>query len=149
MEGTTLSFSWKDQDGNTVTSDDLAGAPYVLYFYPKDDTPGCTKEACGIRDAWADFTAAGLKVYGVSLDDEAKHQKFIAKYELPFDLLVADEQTLTDWGIYKEKSMYGRTYMGIARETFIVVDGKVAKHYPKVKPTEHAAELLADFATLS
>ncbi len=149
MEGKKLSFSWKDQDGNQVSAKDLATSPYVLYFYPKDDTPGCTTEACGIRDAWSEFQAAGLKVYGVSLDDEAKHQKFIAKYDLPFDLLVAEEKDLSAWGIYKEKSMYGRKYMGIARETFLVVDGKIAKHYPKVKPSEHATELLADFAALS
>ncbi len=149
MEGKKLTFTWKDQDGKTVKAKDLAASPYVLYFYPKDDTPGCTTEACGIRDAWSEYKAAGLKVYGVSLDNEAKHQKFIAKYDLPFDLLVADEKDLTAWGIYKEKSMYGRTYMGIARETFLVIGGKVAKHYPKVKPSEHAAELLADFAALA
>lgn len=150
MEGKKISFAWTNQNGDAVTSKDLAGSPYILYFYPKDDTPGCTTEACGIRDAWAEFAAAGIKIFGVSLDTEAKHQKFISKYELPFDLLVAAEKDLTSWGIYREKSMYGRTYMGIARETIIVgADGAVVKHYPKVKPTEHAAELLADFAAIT
>ncbi len=149
MEGTTLTWSMPDQDENTVSSDDLKGTPYVLYFYPKDDTPGCTTEACGIRDVWADFEAAGLKVFGVSKDDAAKHQKFIAKYELPFPLLTATEEQLAEFGVWTEKNMYGRKYMGISRETYLVDgDGKVAKHYPKVKVAEHAAELLADFAAL-
>ena len=139
-----------DQDGNTVSSDDLKGTPYVLYFYPKDDTPGCTKEACGIRDAWSDFEAAGLKVFGVSKDEAARHQKFIAKYELPFTLLTATEEDLEALGVWKLKKLYGREYMGISRETYLVgADGTVLKHYPKVKVAEHGATLLADFAELS
>ncbi len=150
MEGESISFAWPDQDGNTVSSDDLQGTPYVLYFYPKDDTPGCTKEACGIRDTWGDFEAAGLKVYGVSKDDANKHQKFIAKYELPFPLLTATEEELERLGVWKEKSLYGRKYFGISRETFLVgADGVVLKHYPKVKPAEHAEQLLADFNELA
>lgn len=150
MEGKTLTWSMPDQDGNKVSSNDLKGTPYVLYFYPKDDTPGCTKEACGIRDAWSEFEAAGLKVFGVSKDEAAKHQKFIAKYELPFTLLTATEEQLEKLGVWVEKSMYGRTYMGISRETYLVgADGKVLKHYPKVKVAEHGATLLADFAELS
>lgn len=150
MEGEPISFNWPDQDGNDVSSDDLAGTPYVLYFYPKDDTPGCTKEACGIRDAWSEFAAAGLKVFGVSKDDAAKHQKFIAKYELPFPLLTASEEELARVGVWVEKNMYGRKYMGISRETFLVgADGVVLKHYPKVKPADHATELLADFKAAS
>ncbi len=150
MEGESLSFAWPDQDGNTVSSDDLQGTPYVLYFYPKDDTPGCTKEACGIRDEWSGFESAGLKVFGVSKDDADKHQKFIAKYELPFPLLTASEEELERIGVWKEKNMYGRKYWGINRETFLVgADGTVLKHYKKVKPAEHAEQLLADFQELA
>ncbi len=150
MEGHKLKFTWKDQNGKTVKASDLKGTPYVLYFYPKDDTPGCTKEACGIRDAWADFEAAGLKVYGVSLDDEAAHQKFIAKYDLPFDLLIAEQDDLERMGVWKEKNMYGRKFWGINRETYLVgANGEIVKHYKKVKPTEHAEQLLADFAAIA
>ena len=151
MEGDKVpSFTMKDQDGNEVSDASLEGESYVLYFYPKDDTPGCTKEACGIRDAWSDFGAAGLKVFGVSKDDEASHQKFIDKYDLPFPLLVADESTLEKFGVWKEKNMYGKKFMGINRETFIVgPDRTVLKHYKKVKPEEHAEQLLADFQTLT
>ncbi|MGB0653130.1 MAG: peroxiredoxin [Thermoplasmatota archaeon] len=146
----TLSFAWPDQDGNTVSSDDLAGSPYVLYFYPKDDTPGCTKEACGIRDEWAGFTEAGIKVFGVSKDDAGSHQKFIAKYDLPFPLLTAPEADLEKLGVWKEKNMYGKKFWGINRETFLVgADGQVLKHYKRVKPAEHAAQLLADHAELT
>ncbi|MEA3190621.1 MAG: thioredoxin-dependent peroxiredoxin [Thermoplasmata archaeon] len=150
MEGKKLpAVRFTDQDGNPVKASDLK-APYVLFAYPKDDTPGCTKEACGIRDAWGDFRKAGLGVYGVSKDDAKSHQKFIAKYELPFSLLTADEATLDKLGFWKEKSMYGKTYMGISRESLLVgADGKVLKHYAKVKPEEHAAEILADFAALA
>jgi peroxiredoxin Q/BCP len=146
----TLKFAWPDQDGNLVSNKSLAGTPYVLYFYPKDDTPGCTKEACGIRDAWSDFRKAGLKVYGVSKDSADRHHKFRVKYNLPFDLLIAPEEDLAKLGVWREKHLYGRTYMGIARETFLVgVDGKVLKHYEKVKPDEHATQLLADYAALA
>lgn len=150
MEGKKLTWTMPDQDGKKVSSKDLKGTPYVLYFYPKDDTPGCTKEACGIRDEWGAFGKAGLKVFGVSKDDADKHQKFIAKYDLPFPLLTATEDQLEDFGVWKEKSMYGRTFLGINRETFLVgADGKVLKHYPKVKPTEHAEQLLADYKELA
>ncbi len=150
MEGETLEWSMPDQDGNPVSSQDLKGTPYVLYFYPKDDTPGCTAEACGIRDNWGAYGKAGLKVFGVSKDPAEKHQKFIGKYELPFPLLTATEEQLEEFGMWKEKSMYGRTFLGISRETFLVdADGTVLKHYKKVKPAEHAEEILADFASLS
>lgn len=150
MEGKKLpAVTFTDQDGKSVKASELR-APFVLYAYPKDDTPGCTKEACGIRDAWSDFRKAGLAVYGVSADDARSHQKFIAKHDLPFTLLTADEAALTKLGFWKEKSMYGRTYMGISRETYLVgPDGKVLRHYPKVKPEEHAAQLLADYAELA
>jgi peroxiredoxin Q/BCP len=142
-------FTMKDADGKSVKSSELK-APYVLYFYPKDDTPGCTKEACGIRDHWAAFKKAGLQVYGVSADDAASHQKFSAKYDLPHTLLTADTATLEKLGIWQEKNMYGRKYMGIVRDTFLVgKDGTVLKHYQKVKPEQHAEELLADFKTFA
>ena len=141
-------MTFTDQDGKAVKSSELK-APFALYAYPKDDTPGCTKEACGIRDAWADFRKAGLSVYGVSKDDAKSHTKFIAKYDLPFPLLTADEAGLDKLGFWGEKSMYGKKYMGILRNTYLVgKDGKVAKAYAKVKPEEHAAELLADFKAL-
>ncbi len=150
MEGKPLTFAWPDQDGNTVSSDDLEGTPYVLYFYPKDDTPGCTTEACGIRDNWGAFESAGLKVFGASKDSAEKHQKFIAKYDLPFPLLTATEEELERVGVWKLKKLYGREYHGINRETFLVgADGTIIKHYPKVKPAEHAAEIIADFQALS
>ncbi len=150
MQGETLDFSFVDQDGNAVTAADLKGTPYVLYFYPKDDTPGCTKEACGIRDAWADFGGAGLKVFGVSKDDAESHQKFIAKFDLPFPLLTATEEQLEALGVWKEKNMYGKKFWGINRETFLVgADGTVLKHYKRVKPDEHARQLLDDFAALA
>ena len=142
-------FAFKDESGGKVTQKDLE-LPAVVYFYPADDTPGCTKEACGIRDAWGDFRKAGLNVYGVSMDDAASHKRFREKYELPFDLLIADQKTLEKLGIWKEKNLYGRKFWGIARETLLVgKDGTVLKHYGRVKPEEHAAELLADFRQLS
>ncbi|MFO1534585.1 MAG: peroxiredoxin, partial [Thermoplasmatota archaeon] len=126
MEGKKLpATTFLDHEGKKVKSSELA-TPAVLYFYPKDDTPGCTKEACGIRDHWAAFRKAGLSVYGVSKDDAKSHQKFIAKYDLPFPLLTADEATLEKLGAWQEKSMYGRTYMGIQRMTYLLgADGKV------------------------
>jgi thioredoxin-dependent peroxiredoxin len=150
MEGKKLPVvTFTDHQGKPIKSSALK-APFVLYAYPKDDTPGCTKEACGIRDAWADFKKAGLTVYGVSKDDTESHQKFIAKYDLPFTLLTADEKTLAKLGFWGEKSLYGRNYMGILRNTYLVDgQGKVAKAYEKVKPADHAAELLADFAALA
>jgi peroxiredoxin Q/BCP len=149
LEGKKLpAVTFTDQDGKPVKSSDLK-APFVLYAYPKDDTPGCTKEACGIRDAWAAFRKAGLGVYGVSKDDAKSHQRFIAKFDLPFTLLTADEKALGKLGFWGEKSLYGRTYMDILRNTLLVGrDGKVIKAYAKVKPEEHAAELLRDFAEL-
>ncbi|HEX2066306.1 MAG TPA: peroxiredoxin [Candidatus Thermoplasmatota archaeon] len=150
MEGKKLpAVTFLDHEGKKVKSSELQ-LPAVLYFYPKDDTPGCTKEACGIRDHWAAFRKAGLNVYGVSADDAASHQRFIAKYGLPFPLLTADEAGLARLGAWQEKSMYGRTYMGIQRMTYLVGgDGKVLKAYPKVKPEEHAEELLRDYQALA
>lgn len=138
-------FSLKNQDGETVKMSDFAGKPVVLYFYPKDDTPGCTTEACGFRDEHAQLKKAGAVVLGVSPDNEKRHAKFAAKYELPFTLLADTEHEVAEkYGAWGEKSLYGRKYMGIFRVTFLIgPDGKVAKVWPKVKPAEHAAEVLA------
>jgi peroxiredoxin Q/BCP len=150
MEGKSLpAVTLLDSDGKPVKLASIKG-PYVLYAYPKDDTPGCTKEACGIRDAWGDFRKAGLQVYGVSKDDAKSHQKFAKKYDLPFPLLTGDEASLGKLGFWGEKSMYGKKYMGILRNTYLVgADGKVLKEYVKVKPEEHAGELLTDFKALA
>jgi peroxiredoxin Q/BCP len=137
-------FKAKDQDGKTVSLADFKGKKLVLYFYPKDDTPGCTKEACGFRDGIAKFRKLGAEVVGVSFDSPASHTKFREKYKLPFTLL-ADEQkkTAEAYGVYVEKSMYGKKRMGIQRSTFVIgPDGKIAAIFPKVKPEEHAAEVI-------
>ena len=150
MEGKKLpAVTLTDQAGKEVKLASLKG-PYVLYAYPKDDTPGCTKEACGIRDSWGAFQKAGLPVYGLSKDDAKSHQKFIAKYDLPFTLLTGDEAALDKLGFWGEKSLYGKKYLGILRDTHLVgADGKVLKTYHKVKPDQHAEELLADFQRLA
>ncbi len=140
------SFTLPDQDGNSWSSDQLKGKPYVLYFYPKDDTPGCTKEACGVRDHYAEFRAKGVPIFGVSADTVASHRKFADKYNLPFPLLAdPDRKVIEAYGAWREKSMYGRTYMGIQRMTVIVgPNGKIVKEWPKVSPEEHAAEILRE-----
>jgi peroxiredoxin Q/BCP len=150
MEGKKLpAVTLTDSDGKPVKLSALKG-PYVLYAYPKDDTPGCTTQACGIRDQWGEFRKAGLQVYGLSKDDAKSHQKFAKKYDLPFPLLTADQETLEKLGLWKEKKFMGRTYMGIPRDTFLVgADGKVLKHYEKVKPDEHADLVLGDFKALA
>ena len=150
MEGKKLpAVTLTDSEGKAVKTSELKG-PYVLYAYPKDDTPGCTKEACGIRDAWGDFRKAGLQVYGISKDDAKSHKKFAEKYDLPFTLLTGDEAALDKLGFWGEKKFMGRTYMGVKRDTYLVgADGKVLKHYVKVKPEEHATELLSDFKALA
>jgi peroxiredoxin Q/BCP len=138
-------FALADQTGRTVRSGDFAGKPYVVYFYPKDDTPGCTVEACAFRDASADYAAAGAAVLGVSADDPASHAKFAAKFALGFTLLADPDKTLIGaCGAWGEKKMYGKTYLGIVRSTFVVgADGRVAAVFPKVTPEGHAAEVLA------
>ncbi|HQY58977.1 MAG: thioredoxin-dependent thiol peroxidase [Nitrospira sp.] len=138
-------FSLPDQDGSTVTLKSLKGKQVVLYFYPKDDTSGCTKEACDFRDSLAPIKKAGAVVLGVSKDGKASHQKFIAKYELPFALLSDEEVTVcTAYGVYKEKSMYGRKYMGIERSTFVIdATGRIKALFRKVKVPGHVDEVLA------
>src|SRR4051794_12369103 len=114
-------FSLPDQHGKEITLSKLRGKPVVLYFYPKDDTPGCTKEACAFRDARADYEKAGAHVLGVSPDDVKSHQKFAAKYELPFTLLADTERSVCEaYGVWKEKNMYGKKSMGVERTTFLI-----------------------------
>jgi peroxiredoxin Q/BCP len=137
-------FSLKDQHGSEVSRESIKGKWTVVYFYPKDDTPGCTKEACNFRDNFGALKAAGATVLGVSADSAASHQKFAAKYELPFTLLVDEGNELAkNFGAFGPKTNYGKTYDGIIRSTFILdPEGKVRKVWPKVKPDSHGAEVL-------
>ncbi len=138
-------FELKSDSGETVSLESLRGKPVVLYFYPKDDTPGCTAQACGIRDAWGEFERAGAVVLGVSPDDEASHVKFKEKYGLQFPLLAdTDHEVAERYGVWKERTNYGKTYMGIERSTFVIdADGNVAKEMRRVKPDTHADDVLA------
>ena len=147
-EGTIApNFTAKDANGATVRLKDLRGQKVVLYFYPKDDTPGCTKEACSFRDAFSDFKKRGIEVLGVSVDSEASHKKFTAKYKLPFTLLADPDHSISDaYGVYGEKKFMGRTYLGVKRITFLIDEkGKIKKVFEKVKPEEHAREVLEAF----
>ena len=140
-------FAAKDANGETVRLKDLRGQKVVIYFYPKDDTPGCTKEACSFRDAFADFKKRDIKVLGISIDSEASHKKFAAKYKLPFTLLADPDHSIADaYGVYGEKKFMGRTYLGVKRVTFLIDEkGKVKKVFEKVKPEEHARDVLEAF----
>ncbi|HCM25759.1 MAG: peroxiredoxin [Treponema sp. GWB1_62_6] len=137
-------FELEDQEGKKRSSADFAGKPLVVYFYPKDDTPGCTKEACGIRDSWAEFRARGVSVVGISADSSVSHAKFVKKFDLPFILLAdPDKEAIRAFGAWGEKTMYGKSYEGILRSTFVVgADGIIMKTFPKVSPEGHAAEIL-------
>ena len=128
--------------GEVVRLKDFRGRPVVLYFYPKDDTPGCTAQACGLRDAWSDFDGRA-EIFGVSIDSAASHEKFIAKYDLPFPLLSDPEKKIVNaYGVWVEKSMYGKKYMGAERTTFLIdTRGRIAAILRKVKPAEHVAQL--------
>lgn len=148
-EGTTApAFKTTDADGETVSLKELKGQKVVLYFYPKDDTPGCTKEACSFRDAWAKFKKRGITVLGVSPDSEASHKKFETKYNLPFTLVADKDHAIADaYGVWGEKKFMGRTYMGVQRTTFLIDEkGKIKKVFEKVKPEDHANEVLEAFA---
>ncbi len=138
------SFSLKNQAGNTVKLADFAGKSVVLYFYPKDNTPGCTTEACDFRDQHSQLEKAGAVVLGVSPDAETTHLKFAGKFGLPFTLLADPEHTVAEkYGSWGEKSLYGRKFLGIIRSTFLIgPDGKVAKVWPKVKVAGHVDEVL-------
>ena len=148
-EGSTApAFKTKDGNGETVNLKDLRGQKVALYFYPKDDTPGCTKEACSFRDAFSKFKKKGIAVLGVSPDSEASHKKFATKYSLPFTLLADTDHSIAEsYGVWGEKKFMGRTYMGVHRTTFLIDEkGKIRKIFEKVKPEDHASEVLGAFA---
>jgi peroxiredoxin Q/BCP len=139
-------FTLTDASGTKVSLEDFVGRDVILYFYPKDDTPGCTKEACGFRDAWADLQDLGVAVLGVSADDAASHAKFAAKYRLPFTLLSdPDRRVMTAYGAYGPKTMYGKKVTGVIRSTvWIGPDGRVRRHWPRVADAAtHPEQVLA------
>ncbi len=142
-------FELQDTDSQTVRLRDLRGKKVVLYFYPRDDTPGCTVEACSFRDNIGALTEAGALVYGVSTDDIASHGKFTSKFDLNFPLLADTERTtVQDYGVWVERKRYGRTSMGIQRATFLIdEDGRIAKVWATVKPELHVAQVLEALAT--
>ncbi|AKJ07670.1 peroxiredoxin Q/BCP [Archangium gephyra] len=137
-------FQLKDQNGNDVKLSRLRGKNVVLYFYPKDDTPGCTREACDFRDEHSALESAGAVVLGVSPDDTKSHQKFATKFSLPFPLLADTERQVCDaYGVWGEKSLYGRKFLGVTRATFLIdTEGKVARVWPKVKVDGHVQDIL-------
>jgi peroxiredoxin Q/BCP len=141
-------FELRTDAGETVKLSDLRGQPVVLYFYPKDDTPGCTTEACEFRDAYDVFRERGAEILGVSPDDVGSHGKFKTKYELPFTLLADPEHEVAEkYGVWGERSSYGKTSMGITRSTFIIdPDGNVARAMLGIKPAGHASEVLGSRA---
>jgi thioredoxin-dependent peroxiredoxin len=138
-------FTLASDSGEAVTLSSLRGAPVVLYFYPRDDTPGCTAQACGIRDAWGEFQRTGATVLGVSPDSAESHVEFKKKYGLPFALLADEEHSVSEaYGTWVEKTYDGKKYMGVERSTFVIdADGNLAKAMRRVSPTEHADEVLA------
>jgi thioredoxin-dependent peroxiredoxin len=137
-------FSAKDQSGNTVSLTDFLDRDVILYFYPKDDTPGCTAEACDFRDNYSSLQEKGFNVIGVSTDDESSHQKFVNKYQLPFTLISdTDKSIVESYGVWIEKNMYGKKYMGTARKTFIIgKDGVINKIIDKVDTKESSKQVL-------
>ena len=144
-------FTLPDQDGNAVTLSELRGRPVVVYFYPKDDTPGCTTQACGIRDQWSQFEDAGAVVLGISPDDVDSHHRFAAKHDLPHTLLADPDRTVMEpWGAWGTKNMYGRETVGVIRSTVLVdAEGRVAKVWKRVQAKKHADQVLAALADLS
>jgi peroxiredoxin Q/BCP len=144
-------FTLLDQDGKEVTLSDLRGETVVVYFYPRADTPGCTTQACGIRDRGAEYREAGARVIGISPDEPATLGKFAGKYDLDFTLLGDPDHAVADaYGAWGEKSMYGKKYMGMLRSTFIVdPDGKIARVFPKVQPKKHDALVLKALGELA
>ncbi len=137
-------FEGKDQDGNTVKLSDYKGKKVVLYFYPKDQTPGCTAQACNLRDNYEQLQKQGYEIFGVSQDSEASHQKFIAKQQLPFSLLADTDHTIHNlYGTWGEKKMYGKSYMGTLRTTFVIdEEGKISEVIEKVKTKDHTAQIV-------
>ena len=146
---TATAVGGKYRGGEVVSLKDFRGSPVVLYFYPKDDTPGCTAQACGLRDEWSNFQGRA-EIFGVSIDPVESHEKFIAKYSLPFPLLSDPEKKIvTAYGVWVEKSMYGKKYMGTERTTFVIdPNGRIAAILRKVKPAEHAEELRSALTAL-
>lgn len=138
-------FTSKDQNGNTISLDQFKGKKVVLYFYPKDNTPGCTTEACDFRDNYQGLKAKGIEVLGVSVDDEKSHQKFITKYDLPLTLIADTDKAIVEaYGVWAEKSMYGKKYMGTNRTTFIIDEqGNIAHIISKVDTKAATAQVLA------
>lgn len=137
-------FTLPQNGGDSISLADLRGREVVLFFYPKDDTSGCTKEACGFRDHYGDLVASGATVLGISPDNVASHDRFASKFSLPFPLLAdTDHHVAEAYGVWQERSMYGKKYMGIERSTFLIgKDGRVTKAWNKVKPEGHAEEVL-------
>jgi thioredoxin-dependent peroxiredoxin len=137
-------ISAKDQDGKPVTLEEYRGRKVVLYFYPKDDTPGCTKEACAFRDNLPNFKTLGVEVLGISVDNESKHKKFAEKYQLPFRLVADPDKSIVEaYGVWGQKKFMGREYMGTSRVTYLInEEGAIEKVWPKVNPAGHAEELL-------
>ncbi|HWH06550.1 MAG TPA: thioredoxin-dependent thiol peroxidase [Gaiellaceae bacterium] len=137
-------FELTADDGSVVSSSELAGSRYVLYFYPKDDTPGCTAQACGLRDSWARIAETGVPLFGVSPDSVKSHAKFRAKHGLPFRLLADDDKSLAQaYGVWVAKKFMGREYMGNERSTFVIgTDGRIEHVLPQVKPDQHVDLLL-------
>ena len=138
-------FTTTTDTGETLSLSDLRGKKVVLYFYPKDDTPGCTKQACGFRDSYADFEAHGALVFGVSPQGEGSHAKFRAKYDLPFTLLVDEDHAIAEtYGVWGEKKMYGRSYMGVTRSHFVIDEaGAIVDAQAKISPKESPTKALA------
>ncbi len=143
-------FTLKDKDGNKVALKDFKGQPVVVYFYPKDDTPGCTTQACDIRDQWSAFQEAGAVVLGISPDPAAAHQRFVDKYDLPHTLLSdPDRKVMEKYGAWGEKNMYGKKTVGVIRSTVLVgPSGRVAKHWKRVQAKKHAEQVLKALAEL-
>ena len=135
-----------DQNGNSLKASDFAGKKLALYFYPKDNTPGCTAQACSLRDGYDDLKKAGYAIVGVSVDDEASHQKFIDKFDLPFPLIAdVDKKLVEQFGVWQEKKNYGKTYMGTVRTTFLIDENGIIRHIiegRKVDTKNHAEQIL-------
>ena len=139
-------FESKDQNGKTVKLSDYKGKKVILYFYPKDNTPGCTAQSCNLRDNYSQLQQQGYEVIGISTDSEKSHQNFISKYELPFTLIAdTDKQIVEQYGVWQEKSMYGRKYMGTMRYTFVIDEnGSIQDIITKVKTSDHAQQILTE-----
>lgn len=144
-------FTLPDQDGNKHKLSDYRGQWVLVYFYPKDDTPGCTTEACTLRDNLPKFGKLKAKVFGISVDSVASHKKFSEKYKLPFTLLADENKKVVEkYGVWQEKSMYGRKYMGTVRNSYLInPEGKIIMIYEKVKPADHAQQVLDDIKELT